>query len=242
MRAWAHLQYGYTWCVCCECMYAYTVWVCMLGCMHEYVYVCSICMCTGVCSCEFMCSVACCSDADSFVRSEPVTGDSDPIRIHDRYGPDSQAIRRPIHRIIGWSVLVRAVKSRQRFDFKIASFHVSICSCIIFLIYHCLYYYMLPVSFHVTVWDILTVLLSISLHETSVNSYRIYLVDMNTYWRHFMWWLVASADSGLVVIYPRLLLDLIYWLIGLTRVWRQITYWSILCWTIRDEFLYLVRI
>jgi len=158
-------------CLYCMGMYAWVyAWV---------VYVRSVCMCTGVCSCEFMCSVACCSDANSFVRSEPVTRDSDPIRIRDRYGPDSQAIRRPIHRIIRWSVLVRVVKTIQRFNFKTASFHVSICSCIIFFIYHCLYYYMLPVSFHVTVWDILTALLPVSLHEISKNSYRIYLVDIS---------------------------------------------------------------
>ena len=67
----------------------YMVYVCMLGCMHEYVYVCSVCMCTGICSCEFMCPVACCSDADSFMQSELVTGDPDPIRIRDCYEPDS---------------------------------------------------------------------------------------------------------------------------------------------------------
>jgi len=134
----------------------------VLGCMHEYVYVCSVCMCTGVCPCEFMCSVACCSDADSFMRPEPVTVDPDPIWNRDCYGHDSQAIRRPIHRMICRSVPVRAVKTRRRFGFKTVSFHVSVCSCIIFLIYCCLYYYILSVSFHVTVWDILPVLLPVT--------------------------------------------------------------------------------
>ena len=56
------------------------------------------------------------------------------------------------------------------------------CECLLlyhFFIYCCLYYYMLPVSFHVTVWDILTALLPVSLHEISKNSYRIYLVDIS---------------------------------------------------------------
>ena len=47
--------------------------------------------------------------------------------------------------------------------------------------------YILMLSFHVTFRYILPVLLPVSLHETSENIYHIYLVDMNTYWRHFMW-------------------------------------------------------
>ena len=56
--------------------------------------------------------VACCSGADSFVRSEPVIGDLDPIWIRARYGPDTQEIRIHIYGMIRRLVLVRTVKTR----------------------------------------------------------------------------------------------------------------------------------
>ena len=46
--------------------------------------------------------------------------------------------------------------------------------------------YMLLLSFHVTFCYILTLWLLVSLHETSVIVHLMYLVDMNTYWHHFM--------------------------------------------------------
>ena len=60
------------------------------------------------------------------VRSGPVVEDPDPIRIRARCGPDTQAIRRPIHGMSRRSVLVRAVKTRRRFSSEIASFQVSV--------------------------------------------------------------------------------------------------------------------
>ena len=61
-------------------------------------------------------------------------GDPDPIRIRVRSGPDTMAIRRPIPGMIRRSVPVRAVKTRWRFGSETASFHVSVCFCLISLI------------------------------------------------------------------------------------------------------------
>ena len=103
-------------CLCaCTCMLVYKyVWIIM--------YIC-------LCSCIRVCTVACYRVADSLVRFEPVTGDSD----YARCGTDTLAIRKPIHGIIWRSVPIRVVKTRQRFGSKIASFHVGVCSYIIFL-------------------------------------------------------------------------------------------------------------
>jgi len=81
----------------------------------------------------------------------PATGDPDPIRICIHYGPDTMEIRKPAHGMIRRSVLVRAVKTRRRFSFETASFHVSVCFCLFpylpLLINTC----GLFLSFHVTV-------------------------------------------------------------------------------------------
>ena len=71
------------------------------------------------------------------------------------------------HRMIRRSVPVRAVKTRRRFRFKIASFHVSVCSCIIssFIVISSIYicyllYFMWPSSLFTSMitcipsWDI----------------------------------------------------------------------------------------
>jgi len=80
-------------CAYIVCMHVYYIYksmhvyyverICVRG---VYQYVCIIIFV------EFMCPIAWCSDADSFVRSEWVTGDPDPIQIHNNYGPDIQAI------------------------------------------------------------------------------------------------------------------------------------------------------
>jgi len=75
-----------------------------------------------------VCLVAWYSDANSFMWSEPVIGDPDPIRIHVRSGPDTLAIRRLTYEMIGRFVPVHAVKTRRRFGSKISSFHVGVCS------------------------------------------------------------------------------------------------------------------
>ena len=66
----------------------------------------------------------------------PIWWDLDPlkeIRICTRYGSDTLAIQRLTHEIIWRTISVRALKTRWRFRFKIASFYVSVCSCAIFL-------------------------------------------------------------------------------------------------------------
>ena len=68
------------------------------------------------------------------VRSGPVAGDPDPIQIRARCGPDTMAIRRPIHEMIRKLVPVRAVKARRRFVPETASFHVSV-RLVFFFIY-----------------------------------------------------------------------------------------------------------
>jgi len=73
--------------------------------------------------------VACYSDSDPLVRP-------DPIRISPRYGSDTLAIQRPIHEMIWRFIPVHAVKAIRRFGFKIASFHVSVYSCV-FSYYSC---------------------------------------------------------------------------------------------------------
>ena len=100
----------------------------MLGCMQEYVDVYVL--------VYYACLVACGSDADSSVRSEPITGDPDPTQNCARYEPGTLAFRRPTHEMIQRFVLVHAVKTRRRFGSKIVSFHVSVYSYV-FLYYCC---------------------------------------------------------------------------------------------------------
>ena len=123
------------------CMYSVCLGVCMYICIYsiyEYVYVCTYSwLCARVVvkrvfmfTCVGM--VTCCNDSDPFVRSEPVTGDPNQIRICALYGPDLLVIRRPPHEMIQRFVPIRAVKTRRRFDSKIASFHVSVCLLVYF--------------------------------------------------------------------------------------------------------------
>ena len=106
------------------------------GCKPIHVYT-----CIHVSSCVWM-HVAAVSTR--LVRSKPVTGDLDPIRIRHCYGPDSQAIQRPTYEMIRRSVTVRAVKIRRQIGSKTASFHVSVCSHVFSLL-------LLPVGVHVSI-------------------------------------------------------------------------------------------
>ena len=72
------------------------------------------------------------------------------VHICARYGPDTLAIRRPTQEMIQRSIPVNAVETRQ-FRPKIASFHVSVCSCIIFLFTVVSWRLYVLVSFHVTI-------------------------------------------------------------------------------------------
>jgi len=126
---------------------------CMLGCMHEYVYA----YVYVYILVYYMCFIECCSDVDSFVRSEPVTRDLDLIWICACYERDSLAIQRLTHGMIQRFVLVRTVKTRRRFSSKITSFHVSVCSCIISIFIIVSIIYMLLILFYVTIYFILPV-------------------------------------------------------------------------------------
>jgi len=124
--------------VCINVCMIISVWVlCMLGCMHDYVYVCiyscvyvCVCVCRG-CVCGYMCLVICYNDADLFVRSEPGNKrprpDLDLCSLWTWHIGDSQTDPWMIRR----SVSVRAVKTRQWFGSKTASFHVSVYFCLV---------------------------------------------------------------------------------------------------------------
>jgi len=62
-----------------------------------------------------------------------ITEDQNPIRTCVCCGSDRLAIRRPINGMIRRFLPVRAVKTRRWFGSKTASFHVSVCFCVIFL-------------------------------------------------------------------------------------------------------------
>jgi len=100
---------------------------------YLYGYTCEYIM--GICWFPFLfvCSIACYSVSNSFVRSELSNRDPDLIRSCARYAPNTLAIRRSMHRMIQRFVPVHAVKTRRRFGSKTTSFHVSVCSCTIFL-------------------------------------------------------------------------------------------------------------
>ena len=98
-------------------------------CMSMCIYMCSACMfygCTFVWVHVFDYAVQ---------RFGPVWRDPDPlrkVRIYARYGPDTMAIRRPTHEMIRRFLPVRVMKTRRRFGFKTASFHMSICLLVYF--------------------------------------------------------------------------------------------------------------
>ena len=96
------------------CMYMVCVWV--------YTSV-------RVSSCVWLC----CSDSDLIERSELVTEDPDSIRICVRRVPIRQAIRRPTYESTRRSVSVRTMQTRQRFGPETASFHLTVCFCVICL-------------------------------------------------------------------------------------------------------------
>ena len=144
--------------------------------MLVYAYTC-ICMCVGirVCVrmhvwvlCMYLCLYVCDGCVLQYFRPvwwdpNPASGDPDPIQIRARCGPDTMAIRRPIHGMIRKSIPVRAVKTRWWFGSKIVSFHVSVCFCLIslfivvnmYLFYQCDYLmYFTSVITCITSWGI----------------------------------------------------------------------------------------
>ena len=106
-----------------------------------------------------------------------ITGDSALCPLRTRYTGDSKTI----HVIIRRSVSVRAMKTRRRFGSKTASFHVSACSCIIFLIYRCQYYIYVISIISCNFLRYFTIIIIVSVHESSVSVHLIYLVDLSIY-------------------------------------------------------------
>ena len=146
---------------------------------------------------QCVCLVTCHSDMDPLARSGPVTG-----------GPDTQVIQRPTHGTNLRSVPVRTVKTRRRFSFKIASFHMSICSYIFS-------YLLLPVGVHVTIriiscdcliffFSMITCAISYDVSECSLYLYSWY--ERLSLSFHVL--RITTFDPRLVVVYLRLRLEL----------------------------------
>ena len=107
------------------CVYkcVFVVRVCVYGCIPVRVYI-----CVRVSTCVWL------HVAAIRIRScdpNPVTEDSDPIRIRIRRVPIRQAIQRPRHKMIRRSLPLHAVQTRRQFGPEITSFHVSVCFCVI---------------------------------------------------------------------------------------------------------------
>ena len=102
----------------------------MYVCVCVHVSVECMCTCVRVFMFTRVCSVACCSVTDPLVRSGPVIGDLDLYR-YELYTSDSKTDlwSDPEIRTSSCSEDQTAIGS------KIASFHVSVCSYVIFLIY-----------------------------------------------------------------------------------------------------------
>jgi len=79
--------------------------------------------------CEFMCLAACYSILGSFTRSELGNRRFEFVPLWTRYTDDSKTD----HEIIRRFVPIHAMKIIRRFGSKVASFHVSIYFCVIFL-------------------------------------------------------------------------------------------------------------
>jgi len=125
-----------------------------------------------------VCLVACYSISSSFgeirISCRRPGHDSDSYRC----GPDTEGIRRPMHRMIRRSVPVHAVKTRRRFGSETSSFHVSVRSCV-FIVIDMLY--MLPLSFYVTFRYTLLVWLLVPVHETYMIVHFIHVDDFCLY-------------------------------------------------------------
>ena len=171
--------------------------------MYVYVY-----GCVFVCILVFMCGAYVFVCISVILESRIVFAkEPDPIWTRVRKVSKCQSIWRPTYEMIQRSVPVRAIKTRRRFGSKLVSFHVSVYSCGISLFIIVSSIYILFVSFYVTIYFILPVWLLVSLYKTSVSVHLIYVANMSIYQCHFIWWLVATIDLGLVVVY--LALDLI---------------------------------
>jgi len=190
----------------CEYMYCVRVWV--YTCICSYIHMC-VCVCVCVWIIMYICLCLCihvCMAAAIWTRScdpDSLTKDSDLFPLWTRYASDLKTDPQTIWR----SIPVRTMKTRRHFESKTVSFHVSVSFCIIFIFIVVSIIYLLLVLFHVTIRFILPVWLPISLHEISMSIHFNYIVYLNAYQHYFIWWLIATINSGLVVVY--LVLDLI---------------------------------
>ena len=111
-------------CMCILCIWVYSV------CMHVCTCIYVVCVCmrmyVHVSSCVWLRDTA--FQINSYDPNS-ITENLDCVR----YKLDTQVIRRPTHEMIRRSVPARIVKTKWRFRSETASFHVSVCSCIIFL-------------------------------------------------------------------------------------------------------------
>ena len=151
-----------------------------------------------------VCSGTCYSISDPLVRSEPGNRrprpDSDSCSLWTRYTGDLETSP--------WDDLDIRTGScsgdQTAIDSKITSFHVSVCSYVFIYLLLLVCVYVLLLSFHMTFCYILQLWLLVSLHETSIISYLIYVVDMSIYQRHFMCWYLIDVGLGLVLKHLRL--------------------------------------
>jgi len=161
----------------CMCILVYTHNVCLGVCKSMYVYVL---VCAWVfMSLYYVCSVVCYSVSDPLVRSKPGNRrpgpNSDLCSLWIRYTGDSKTGAQDD------SEIPTSSYSEDQKTIRIQNRVIS-CECLLlyhFLIYHCqfIYIYMLLISFHLTVWHIWPVWLSVLFHMTSVTVHLIYLVD-----------------------------------------------------------------
>ena len=138
-----------------------------------------------------------------------VTGDPDPIWICVRKGPNTYAIRRPIHEIICRLVPVCAVNPKFchfMWMFVLMSFLYLLLSVSV---------YMLLLSFHVIVWFILPVWLLVLLHEISMSFHLNYVVYMSifcvisyvTICHLWFWTSVVYLTLGLDLVFDPLMIS-----------------------------------
>ena len=141
---------------------------------------------------------------DSLVRSEPGNRrpepDTESCSPWSRYTGDSNTDLWDYSKVRAGS----RSETRQRFSFKIASFHVSIYSYVYLDLLLSICVYRLLLSFHMTFCHILPVRLPVPFHMTSVTINLKYFVDTSMFWCHLMCWYFAVVGLGLVLIQLRL--------------------------------------
>jgi len=115
------------------------VYRCMYVCVYLYMYICG-CARVQECIYVYVCvRLRVAVIGTRLIRSRPITGDLDWCSLWTRYTGDLKTDLLDDPEIC----TVNVVKTRRRFESKIVSFHVSVCSYIYFFIYHCQYIYVI---------------------------------------------------------------------------------------------------